>query len=46
MAHQGNKLINAATTLVGWVNYNATDPFERTRVSAEVVRLTTPLDAA
>ncbi|MGB5241390.1 MAG: hypothetical protein WBN80_12215 [Prochlorococcaceae cyanobacterium] len=46
MAHQGNKLIDAATTLVGWVNYNATDPFERTRVSAEVVRLTTPLDAA
>lgn len=30
MAHQGNKLIDAATTLVGWVNYNATDPFERT----------------
>lgn len=46
MAHQGNKLIDAATTLVGWVNYNATDPFERTRISAEVVRLTTPLDAA
>ncbi len=46
MAHEGNKLIDAATTLVGWVNYSATDPFERTRVSNETVRLTTPLDAA
>ncbi len=46
MAQEGNKLIDAITTLVGWVNYSATDPFERTRVSAEVVRLTTPLDAA
>ncbi|MCP9826019.1 hypothetical protein [Synechococcus sp. EJ6-Ellesmere] len=47
MAPTGStKLVDAAATLVGWINYSATDPFERTRVSAEVVRLTTPLDAA
>ncbi|MCP9820033.1 hypothetical protein KBZ18_11085 [Synechococcus sp. Cruz-9H2] len=46
MAHSGTRLIDAATTLVGWINYNATDPFERTRVSGETVRLTTLLDAA
>lgn len=46
MAGMANKLIDAVTTLVGWINYSATDPFERTRVSAEVVKLSTPLDAA
>ena len=44
MTASGNKLIDAATTLVGWINYSATDPFERTRVSAEIVRLSVPLD--
>lgn len=46
MAEMANKLIDAATTLVGWINYSSTDPFERVRVSAEVVKLSTPLDAA
>lgn len=47
MAHQGNKLIDAATTLVGWINSSATPhEGERTRTSGEVVRLSTPLDAA
>jgi hypothetical protein len=44
MTASGNKLIDAVTTLVGWINYSATDPFERTRVSAEIVRLSVPLD--
>jgi hypothetical protein len=44
--HAGTPLIDAATTLVGWINYSATDPFERTRVSGEVVRLSTMLDAS
>jgi len=42
----GTRLIDAATVLVGWINYSATDPFERTRVSGEVVKLSTALDAA
>ena len=46
MADMANKLIDAVTTLVGWINYSATDPFERVRVSGEVVKLSTPLDAA
>ena len=46
MAPLANKRIDAITTLVGWINSTATDPLERTRLSNEVVRLTTPLDAA
>lgn len=46
MAQMSTPLIDAATALVGWINYNATDPFERTRISGEVVKLTTRLDAA
>jgi len=46
MAAMANKLVDAVTTLVGWINYSATDPFERVRVSAEVVKISTPLDAA
>ena len=38
MTASGNKLIDAVTTLVGWINYSDTDPFVRTRVSAEIVR--------
>ena len=45
MTATGNKLIDAATTLVGWINNSASDPFERTRVSAEIVRLSVPLDS-
>ena len=44
MTASGNKLIDAVTTLVGWINHSATDPFERTRASAEIVRLSVPLD--
>ena len=46
MAPLANKRLDALTTLVGWINSTATDPLERTRLSNEVVRLTTPLDAA
>ena len=46
MAAMANKLIDAVTTLVGWINHSATDPFERVRASAEVVKISTPLDAA
>jgi len=41
----GNKLIDAGYTLVGWINYSATDPFERVRVSAEVVKIARRSDA-
>ena len=46
MAPLANKRLDALTTLVGWINSTATDPLERTRLSNEVVRLSTPLDAA
>ena len=46
MAPLANKRLDALTTLVGWINSTATDPFERIRFSNEVVRITTPLDAA
>ncbi len=41
------KLLDAATTLMGWVNYSAT-PHEEERVIAQAttVKLTTPLDLA
>jgi hypothetical protein len=41
-----NKRLDALTTLVGWINSSATDPLERTRLSNEVVRMSTPLDTA
>ena len=46
MAPLANKRLDALTTLVGWINNSANDPLERTRLSNEVVRITTPLDAA
>ncbi|MFO7630846.1 MAG: hypothetical protein R6W06_15315 [Prochlorococcaceae cyanobacterium] len=47
MAQSGNKLIDAATTLVGWINYSATPHQEElTRLSGDAVRISTPLDAA
>lgn len=42
----GNRLLDAATTLVGWVNYSATDPYCRTLENATTVKLSTPLEAA
>ena len=44
MAPLANKRLDALTTLVGWINSSATDPLERTRLSTEVVRMSTPLD--
>ena len=46
MAPLANKRLDPLTTLVGWINSTATDPLERTRLSNEVVRISTPLDAA
>jgi len=43
-ASMGNKIIDAETTLVGWINASANNPTERTRASAEVVRLSVPLE--
>lgn len=41
------KLIDAATTLLGWVNYSATPHLdERIIESGTAVKLSTPLDAA
>jgi hypothetical protein len=41
------KLIDAATTLLGWVNYSATPHLEeRTIAAGTAVKLSTPLDAA
>jgi len=41
------KLLDAATTLVGWVNYSATPhEEERTIAPGATVKLSTPLDAA
>lgn len=42
----GNRLLDAATTLVGWVNHSATEPYCRTLESATSVKLSTPLEAA
>ena len=38
--------IDAAATLVGWINHTATDPNERTIAGGTTVKLSTPLDAA
>ena len=46
MAPLANKRLDALTTLVGWITSTSTDPLERTRLSNEVVRLSTSLDAA
>ena len=42
----GNPLIDAETTLVGWTNRSAIRNLERTFLSGEEVLLTTKLDAA
>lgn len=42
----GNRLLDAATTLVGWVNHSASDPYCRTLENATTVKLSTPLEAA
>ncbi len=40
------KLIDAAATLIGWINHTATDEDERTIAPNTTVMLSTPLDAA
>ncbi len=42
----GNPLIDAETTLVGWTNRSATRPEPHTYLSGEAVQLNTKLDAA
>ena len=42
----GNQLLDAETTLVGWTNRSAIRNHERTFLSGEEVLLTTKLDAA
>jgi hypothetical protein len=42
----GNRLLDAATTLLGWINHTATDQDERVIAAGTTVKLSTPLDAA
>ena len=42
----GNRLLDAATTLLGWINHTATDQDERLIAAGTTVKLSTPLDAA
>ncbi|MCP9887817.1 hypothetical protein KBY96_07715 [Cyanobium sp. ATX 6A2] len=41
-----NRLLDATTTLLGWINYTATDQEERVIAAGTTVKLSTPLDAA
>ncbi len=41
-----NRPLDAATTLLGWINHSATDQNERLITSGTTIRLSTPLDAA
>jgi hypothetical protein len=40
------KPIDAAATLLGWINHTATDQDERTIAPGTIIKLSTPLDAA
>ncbi|MGB5135418.1 MAG: hypothetical protein WBN89_09630 [Prochlorococcaceae cyanobacterium] len=42
----GNRLLDATTTLLGWINHTATDQDERLIAAGTTVKLSTPLDAA
>jgi hypothetical protein len=42
----GNRLLDASTTLLGWINHTATDQNERVIAAGTAVKLNTPLDAA
>ncbi|MCP9826695.1 hypothetical protein KBY78_15090, partial [Synechococcus sp. EJ6-Ellesmere] len=46
MTSQATRLLDAQTVLVGWINHSATDCYEHTRSSGDVVNLGTDLDAA
>jgi hypothetical protein len=45
MTSQSTRLLDAQTVLVGWINHSATDCYEHTRSSGDVVNLGTDLDA-
>ncbi|MEY3463247.1 MAG: hypothetical protein RLZZ468_1025, partial [Cyanobacteriota bacterium] len=45
MTSQATRLLDAQTVLVGWINHSATDCYEHTRSSGDVVNLGTDLDA-
>jgi len=46
MTSHATRLLDAQTVLVGWINHSATDCYEHTRNSGDVVNLGTDLDAA
>ena len=46
MTSQATRLLDAQTVLVGWINHSATDCYEHSRSSGDVVNLGTDLDAA
>lgn len=45
MTAQATRLLDAQTVLVGWINHSATDCYEHSRSSGDVVNLGTDLDA-
>ena len=45
MTVQATRLLDAQTVLVGWINHSATDCYEHSRSSGDVVNLGTDLDA-
>ena len=45
MTSQATRLLDAQTVLVGWINHSATDCYEHSRNSGDVVNLGTDLDA-
>jgi hypothetical protein len=45
MTSQATRLLDAQTVLVGWINHSASDCYEHTRSSGDVVNLGTDLDA-
>jgi hypothetical protein len=45
MTSQATRLLDAQTVLVGWINHSATDCYENSRSSGDVVNLGTDLDA-
>ena len=46
MTSQAPRLLDAQTVLVGWINHSATDCYEHSRSSGDVINLGTDLDAS
>jgi hypothetical protein len=46
MTTQATRLLDAQTVLVGWINHSATDCYEHSRSSGDVINLGTDLDAS